>query len=324
MLAVVVGVYAQTPPTLPQASASNGGASSNGIYSLRDAIGQVGGGAASNGIYAVNGGFTSVSANPDVIFADNFEAGNMTAWSSPVTDGGDLSVSSAAKLDGAFGLQALHDDTKSIYVTDDKPTAERRYRVRFYFDPNSIRMAANNAYYPFYGYSGSSTVVLRVELCRCSNAYQLRAALLNDATTWSSTAYFTISDAPHVIELDWQAATAAGANNGRLTFWIDNVQRVQLPNIDNDTRRIDQVQLGAVAGMDSGTLGTTYFDAFVSRRQSYIGPAGVLAADAVVTAVEGSDGQVFTSDEPTEAVQDAQPENAAGEQRLYLPLVVHS
>jgi hypothetical protein len=32
------------------------------------------------------------------------------------------------------------------------------------------------------------------------------------------------------------------------------------------------VQLGAVSGIDAGTLGTYYMDAFESRRQTYIGP----------------------------------------------------
>ena len=42
--------------------------------------------------------------------------------------------------------------------------------------------------------------------------------------------------------------------------------------VDNDTRRIDGVQLGAVSGIDKGTRGTYYFDAFESQRQTYIGP----------------------------------------------------
>ena len=39
-----------------------------------------------------------------------------------------------------------------------------------------------------------------------------------------------------------------------------------------DTWRIERARLGAVAGIDTGTRGTIYFDAFESRRQSYIGP----------------------------------------------------
>jgi len=42
--------------------------------------------------------------------------------------------------------------------------------------------------------------------------------------------------------------------------------------MDNDTRRIDRVRLGAITGIDAGTRGTYYFDAFMSRRQTYIGP----------------------------------------------------
>jgi hypothetical protein len=45
-----------------------------------------------------------------------------------------------------------------------------------------------------------------------------------------------------------------------------------LTAIDNDTRRIDSIQFGAVSEIDAGTRGTIYFDAFESRRQSYIGP----------------------------------------------------
>ena len=52
---------------------------------------------------------------------------------------------------------------------------------------------------------------------------------------------------------------------------MDDVQRGNFTNIDNDTRKVDYVQWGAVSGVDSGTRGTYYFDDFVSRRQSYIG-----------------------------------------------------
>ena len=61
------------------------------------------------------------------------------------------------------------------------------------------------------------------------------------------------------------------ANNGSVTMWIDGTQIGSATAIDNDTRRIESVQLGAVSGIDTGTRGTYYFDAFESRRQTYIG-----------------------------------------------------
>ncbi len=208
----------------------------------------------------------------DLIFADGFEAGSLSAWSSSTTDGGDLSVTTAAALVGSKGLQAVLDDNNAIFVTDQTPSAEPRYRARFSFDPNSISMGSNNAHYLLYGYTGASTLVLRVELRYSGGAYQLRAELRNDGNGWTSTNWFTISDAAHAIELDWRASTGPGANNGGLTFWIDGAQQADVTAIDNDTRRLDQVQWGAVAGIDSGTRGTYYFDAFESRRSTYIGP----------------------------------------------------
>lgn len=208
----------------------------------------------------------------DLIFTDGFESGNLSAWSSSTTDAGDLNVSLSAALTGSYGLQTVIDDNKAIYVTDETPDAESRYRARFYFDPNSISMASGNAHFVFNGLMGSSTAVLRIEFRFSSGTYQVRGRLINDGSAWTNTSWFTISDSSHVIELDWRAATAVSANNGGLTLWIDGTERANLTGVDNDLRRIDRVRLGAVAGVDTGTRGTYYLDAFESHRQIYIGP----------------------------------------------------
>jgi hypothetical protein len=172
-------------------------------------------------------------------------------------------------------MQAVIDDNNPIYVTDELPAAERRYRVRFYFDPNSIVMAGGDEHFLLYGYSGASTVVLRVELRYSLGRYQVRASLLDhddDDSEWRNSSWFTISDASHILELDWQAATRVNARNGSLTLWIDGDSKSTLANIANGRWRIDRVRLGAVSGIDRGTRGRYYFDAFESRRRSYIGP----------------------------------------------------
>ncbi|MBE0695567.1 MAG: hypothetical protein IH586_01460, partial [Anaerolineaceae bacterium] len=94
---------------------------------------------------------------------------------------------------------------------------------------------------------------------------------LNDSGGWQYSSWYTIDDAPQSIEFDWQAASAAGANDGSLAMWIDGVQKVSLTGIDNDTRSVEKVQLGAIANIDPGTSGTIYFDAFQSGRVEYIG-----------------------------------------------------
>ena len=215
---------------------------------------------------------TSLTPRPDLIFEEGFESGNFTAWTSSVTNNGALSVSTAAALQQTYGMRAGVNSNTSIYVTDSSPANEARYRSRFYFNPNSITMASGNAHYLLYGLTGTGVVTVRLEFGWSGTSYRIRAAASNNSTTFTTTPWFNISNAPHYIEIDWRAATGSGTNDGGLTLWVDGTQRANLTGINNNTRRIESVRFGAVAGIDSGTRGATYFDAFRSSRQSYIGP----------------------------------------------------
>lgn len=215
----------------------------------------------------------------DMIFADDFETGTVSAWASNTNSAGSK-VAPAAALVGNQGWQVSIASNTATYLTDNSPNAEARYRARFYFDPNTIVMKDGNAHVIFAGYHGTK-VVLRTEFRNSKGKYQVRAGTLDDGGTWKSSSWFTISDASHPIELDWQAATAAGANNGVLSLWIDGMLQTNVLGIDNDTRRIDAIRLGPSSGIDSGTRGAYYFDDFVSRRQSAIGFATVGAAAAL-------------------------------------------
>ena len=118
---------------------------------------------------------------------------------------------------GTYGTQALINSTSARYVQDTIPNAEPRYRAHFYFDPNSSTMANNDAYYLFYGFSGSSTVVLRVEFSRTTaGGYRVRVNALNNASTWTNSAWVNVTDAGHTFELGWQLATS-----GRVDCRID-------------------------------------------------------------------------------------------------------
>lgn len=254
---------------------------------------------------------------PDAIFSDGFESGDFSAWTLSTTDGGDLSVSAQAALVGSYGMKAVLDDNVSIYVTDWSPFDETRYRARFYFDPNTITMAANNAHYLFYALNRDNVVVARLELRRYNNNYQVRAGVVNDGTSWSNSAWFTLTDALHKLEIDWRASSGPGANNGGITFWVDDVQRGSFTNIDNDTRKVDYVRLGGVAGIDSGTRGTYYFDDFVSRRQSYI---GMLNIPGRAVAQDGLPGAAKVLAAPLPVKLPLQPVSAPQGNDFYAPL----
>jgi hypothetical protein len=240
----------------------------------------------------------------DLIFADGFEAGNLSAWPQRAIDGGDLAALPAAAMLGSYGLHAQIDDNNNLALIDGRLNGEKRYRARFYFDPHSIVMAQNDNHEIFRGFVGTWPAVLDMKLRFYNGRYQVRVGILNDSTTMRYSAWFDLTDAPHALEVDWQAATAPGANNGSLSFWLDGVLRSQLTGIDNDTRQIDLVRLGAISGIDSGTRGSYYFDAFESRRANYIGPAAGIAISAS-EAADPTELNAYTEEELTE--EDMQP-----------------
>jgi RHS repeat-associated protein len=223
---------------------------------------------------------TATHTPDDLIFTDGFESGDVSAWSASATDGGDLSVTGGAALAGSYGLQAVLDDNTAIYVQDDTPSAEARYRARFAFDPNGLGMGQNESHPVLRAYTASGATAADVFLNYRDGGYRLGAAVGKDSGGTQPSGYVSLTDAAHVIELDWRAATAAGANDGNVTVWLDGTQVISLTGIDNDTQRVDRVRLGAIAGIDANTRGTYSFDGFVSRRLSYIG-ADTRAGDKV-------------------------------------------
>ena len=64
----------------------------------------------------------------------------------------------------------------------------------FYFDPNSIAMVSDDTHVIFGGYTGTSTLVLRLQFQKSLGAYKVQAALLDDASTWQTISWFTISE----------------------------------------------------------------------------------------------------------------------------------
>jgi hypothetical protein len=209
--------------------------------------------------------FQSVLA-ADPIFSDDFESGNLSAWTARQTDQGDLAVTAGAALEGTRGMRARLDDNNPIYVTDDTPSSLNSYKAKFLFDPNSIGMASGDFHLIFMGMDQRTNYVgaVKVELRRSGDTYQLRAGARRDDLAWFNTAWFAISDQSHEVEVEWDASQSAGMNNGQLAFSIDSVLKSSRTNLDNDTFRVDRARLGAISGIDTTTRGTYFFDFFES------------------------------------------------------------
>jgi hypothetical protein len=211
----------------------------------------------------------------DVIFQDGFESGGLSAWSSSATDGGDLfpSVLAAMKFTGV-GLQGQVDDTASLFVQDDTPVDEDRYRARFYvntndFDPGEASGAHRTRIFIVFEEAPTRRLAAIV-LKRSAGAYSVMGRARLDDDTQADTGFFDIAAGVHFVELDWKRSSSPSANDGTFELWIDGVSRSTLSGLDNSRSAVDFVRLGALS-VKTGASGTLYWDEFESRRISFIG-----------------------------------------------------
>jgi len=173
------------------------------------------------------------------------------------------------------GLQAVVDDTAGIYVQDDSPRAENRYRARFYFDPNGFDPGEAQSHFRTRIFLAFEENPIRrlaaVVLKRQAGAYSVMGRCrLNDGTQ-ADTGFFPISNAPHVIEVDWRRASSPVAVDGRFELFIDGGSVSALSGLANGVSAVDFARMGALS-VKTGAAGTMYWDEFVSRRKTYIGP----------------------------------------------------
>jgi CSLREA domain-containing protein len=212
---------------------------------------------------------------PDLIFEDGFETGDLSAWSGAATDGGDLVVTAEAARASAFGLRAVVTEPAPLYVVDQTPNDERRYRARFYFDPREFDPGPPNGTFRsriFIGFDASpQRRLFAVVLRKSFGAYSLMVRTRLDDNTQVDTEFAPIAAAVQSVEIDWRRASTADANDGSLQLWIDGGLIAQRTGLDNASGGIDFVRLGALS-VKQGSSGHLDFDWFASRRQNYIGP----------------------------------------------------
>lgn len=211
----------------------------------------------------------------DLIFRDGFEGGDLSAWSSSSIDGGDLGVSGSAALAGtSFGLRAVINDQNPLFVRNDSPNGESRYRARFYFDPNGFDPGEAESHFRtrvLIAHDSADQRVVTIVVQRRSGVYAVAARVRLDSGSRADTSFVTIGAGPHAIEFDWQRASGAGANNGAFELSIDGGSAAVLTGLDNDASTIDYARMGPLS-LKTGASGMPYLDEFESRRALAIGP----------------------------------------------------
>jgi len=173
-------------------------------------------------------------------------------------------VTAAAKQTGAYGLQATISGGTAGYVVKSLLNNETSVHARFYFSPNgaTINSTAQDI---LVGLNASNQVAWRVQLRRSGSSYQIANVVTRSGGTTSSS-WYTISNGYHAIEIAWQSGSSTS-----FILYIDGVAKQTLTKLNTSTYTLKTIWLGPSAGL-SGSPGTEYFDNFVAKRSSYIGP----------------------------------------------------
>lgn len=187
-----------------------------------------------------------------------------------------VNVTNAAALNGSnWGLEVDSTGGGDAWVEDQSPSDETHFIARFWFDPNTFMLSEvpgdGESVRIFQGQEQSpSTAILRVYVIQRDNAgnpqYRVRVFARRDGNTgWAKSQGVVLGNAPRQIEVEWQAASAIGANDGfiRITR-VDNGSFKEVTGIDSDERRIGRARLGIFTG-GFGT-GTLYLDEYESFR----------------------------------------------------------
>jgi subtilisin-like proprotein convertase family protein len=267
------GAGQSNPAPVTSLAATFGGltpAAANGTWTLvvRDA--------ASGDLGSVTAANLFINLPLDLIFTDGFEINGTSGWSSTSADGGDLSAAAPAALGGTtVGVQAVVNDVNGLYCQDDSPTNEDVYRARFYFDPNGFDPGEAQAHLRTRILLVFEDAPIRrlgaVVLRRQGGQYAIRARAREDDNSQVDSPFIPITDAPHVIEVNWRRASGPDALDGYMEMWLDGLYQTGVYALDNRASAVDFVRLGALS-VKTGATGTLYFDEFYSRRRSYIGP----------------------------------------------------
>lgn len=180
-------------------------------------------------------------------------------------------LGTGAALIGNYGLNVNMIGNSYVQKT---LVDETRVRTRFYIDVNSIAMADNDQFI-IHQLMMTNAIEAEIQIAWLdASGFRVRISVRNDAGTAINGAYINISDAVHWFEIDWQASSGPGLDDGFLTFWIDDAEQYTLSAVDNDESTINSTRIGVSRGWDATTTGDLFLDEFEVRRETFIGRVG--------------------------------------------------
>ncbi|NIR25398.1 MAG: hypothetical protein GWN77_00065, partial [Gammaproteobacteria bacterium] len=201
------------------------------------------------------------------VFRSGFETGDFSEWDS--TGGSDLSVTSAAALNWSEnGVSALVDDTSDSWLDKNLDWLTNSLSLRFWIDPNTITSAVSNRdVWPLRIRKGfGSYNFLQIALNYSSGQHGIGVLARNDDDTSEISSLYTITNAPHCIELVAHNSSDAVSADGQVSLYIDGSFKETITGIDwyDGWNALLDLHFGEIWA-DSDMSGTFYLDELVLR-----------------------------------------------------------
>ncbi|MEP6855252.1 MAG: multicopper oxidase domain-containing protein [Pedococcus sp.] len=212
------------------------------------------------------------------IFSDNFDSGNLAAWSGST---GSVAVTAPAGIPSGGANRGLavtlagKTNNRPSYVVDATPAGETLYDAQFAIVNNTLttgtgggsvvnlfetRTAAGGQVYALQYRGSGATAQVRVVLSRSGGLAPANGA------------WVTLGSGAHTLKTAWRSGPATGTVRGRVVLTRDGTVVTTL-NGATTGLAVDDVWLGVTGGVNmannSPMAGTAYFDSFVSTR---VGP----------------------------------------------------
>ena len=196
------------------------------------------------------------------IFNINLETGDLSQFDTVVSGGSNvISAVSPGLIGSGYKLSCEVNDTNTMYAQKDfTQLVSGIYRLRRYFNSNALTMASGDIFDIGRVQSGTSYRAL-LRLLYQSGSYKLKLRTVQDGSINADTNYYDLSDEEHYIEFLVQYASSASASDGQAALWFDGQQQETLTGLDIfDISQPDNLRVGAVNGLDTGTSGTFLLD----------------------------------------------------------------
>jgi hypothetical protein len=208
----------------------------------------------------------TLPANP---VSHGFEDNALTYWDNKVDTGSFLTAAAGAALNGTnYGLNvAATSGTASRYIQKGFAIfTESAYCIRAYFDPNTITLDGTPVWIRteeiLTGYRG-----IAVYVTYGSSNYSLRLGAAPESGTVAWGTSFTITDAPHYIEIVLSRATTDGGTDGWAKIYVDGTEKDSKTGVANYNLFMlqNRLTIGGI-GITTTTSGAYFIDEIVMNR----------------------------------------------------------